>query len=84
MRKDLSKVSGNFKKHIQYVFRKAKINKASRIYEHGISMEKTSKLLGISIWELAEYAGHTRIGDVNLSITLPIKQRIKFAMEIFK
>ena len=77
-------VSGNLKKHIQEVFRKAEINKASRIYEHGISMEKTAKILGISVWELAEYAGSTGIGDVNLGITLPIRERIKQAQEIFK
>ena len=47
-------------------------------------MEKTAKLLGISIWELAEYAGQTGISDVNLSITMPIKKRIKLAMEMFE
>ncbi len=82
--KKIGKLSGKFKKYIQDVFRKAKINKASRLYEHGISMEQTAKLLGITIWELAEYAGQTGISDVNLSVTLPIKQRIKYAEEMFK
>jgi len=80
----IQNLSGNLKRNIDYVFRKAKINKASRIYEHGISMEKTAKILGISIWELAEYAGKTGIGDVNLGITMPVRQRIKQAEEIFK
>ena len=84
IRKDISKLTGNFKIHVQNVFKKASINKASRIYEHGISMEKTSKLLGVSIWELAEYAGQTGISDINLNITLPIKQRIKLATEFFQ
>ena len=57
----IDKLTGNLKMHIKQVFEKAKINKASRIYEHGISMEKTSKLLGISVFELAEYAGKTGI-----------------------
>lgn len=83
IRRDVNKLSGNFKKHLQDVFEKASINKASRIYEHGISMEKTAKLLGITIWELAEYAGQTGISDVNLNITLPEKDRIKLAFEIF-
>jgi hypothetical protein len=81
--KDISKLSGDFKRHVRFVFEKARINKASRIYEHGISMEKTSKLLGITIWELAEYAGKTGIPDINLNVTKPIKQRIKLAMELF-
>ena len=83
IRREIGKLSGRFKKYIQDVFRKAEINKASRVYEHGISMQQTAKLLGISIWELAEYAGQTGISDVDLSITLPIKQRIKQAEEIF-
>lgn len=84
IRELIENLSGSLKKHIDYVFRKAQINKASRIYEHGISMEKTAKILGISIWELAEYAGRTGIGDVNLGITMPIKQRIKQAEEVFR
>lgn len=83
IRKEINNLSGNLKKHVEDVFRKAEINKASRIYEHGISMEQTSKLLGISIWELAEYAGQTGISDVNLNVTLPEKTRIKYALEIF-
>lgn len=83
IRKEINKLSGRFKKYIQDVFRKAEINKASRIYEHGISMQQTAKLLGISIWELAEYAGQTGISDVDLSITMPIKQRLKNAEEMF-
>jgi len=83
IRNSIQKLSGKLKIYIDNVFRKAKVNKASRIYEHGISMEKTAEILGISIWELAEYAGQTRIGDINLSITLHIKQRIKTVEEIF-
>jgi len=69
--------------YIKDVFRKAQINKASRIYEHGISMEKTAKILGISVWELSEYVGKTRIDDINLGITTPIRKRIKLAEEVF-
>ena len=90
-RKDLAMIrilieglSGRLKIYLQDVFRKAQINKASRIYDHGISMEKTAKILGISIWELAEYAGQSKESDIDLTVTLPIKDRIKTAMEFFK
>ncbi|MBD3253395.1 hypothetical protein GF386_06690 [Candidatus Pacearchaeota archaeon] len=83
-RKLIQNLSGKLKHYIHDVFRKAKINKASKVYEHGISMEKTSKILGVSIWELAEYAGQTRIGDYSLSVTIPARQRIKLAEEIFR
>ena len=80
----IDQLSGKLKIYINDVFRKAKINKASRIYEHGISMEITAKILGISLWELAEYVGKTGISDVNLGVTILVKERIKLAEEIFK
>ncbi len=83
VRESIEKLSGNLKKYIQDVFRKASINKASRIYEHGISMETTAKLLGITMFELAEYAGQTGISDVFESKTLDVKSRIKLAEEMF-
>jgi len=84
LRKRLEGFSGGLKKYIQDVFRKASINKASKIYEHGISMEKTSKLLGVSIWELASYAGQSQMNDHDLIRTMNTKQRIKLAMEFFE
>ena len=80
----ISSLTGNLKIYIADVFGKAKINKASGIYEHGISMETTAKILGISVWELAEYAGQTKIADINLSITMPLIKRIKLAEDIFE
>ena len=46
-------------------------------------MEKTAKILGISLWELSEYTGRTGIADINLAVTMPIKERIKIAEGIF-
>ncbi len=84
IRKKIAGLSGNLKKYIQDVFLKASINKASKIYEHGISMEKTAALLGISLWELASYAGQKDLLDNEFQETLNTKQRIKLAMEIFE
>jgi hypothetical protein len=83
-RKLLSKLSGNLKENMKDVFNRAKINKASKIYEHGISMEKTAKILGITLWELAEYSGRTGVGNVNLGVTMQLDDRIKLAEEIFR
>ncbi len=83
IRKAIDKLSGKLKSYIQEVFRKASINKASRIYEHGISMERTASLLGITMFELSEYAGQTGISDVHFGKTLEIKKRLKLAVEMF-
>jgi len=80
----INKCSKNLKEYIQDVFRKASINKASKIYEHGISMEKTAHLLGITMFELAGYAGQKEIKDVPETETLNVKSRIKLAMEMFR
>ena len=84
MRKSVSRLSGKLKSYIQDVFRKAEINKASKIYEHGISMEKTASLLGITMFELASFAGQKPDTEVSLTKTIDVKTRIKTAMDMFK
>ena len=83
IREAIGKVSGRLRGYIEDVFRKAQINKASRIYEHGVSMEQTAKLLGISMYELAEYAGTTGISDVHGTQTMKAESRIKIALDLF-
>lgn len=83
IREEINVLDKDLKNYIKEVFRKASINKASRIYEHGISMEQTARILGITIWELAEYAGQTNISN-EMTKTIPVKERIKFAMGLFK
>jgi hypothetical protein len=84
IRKAIGEISGRLKENIADVFRKASINKASRIYEHGISMERTAKLLGINMFELADYAGANKnITDTPESKTIDVKSRIKLAMKFF-
>jgi len=82
LRVDIGKISPGMKKYIQEVFRKASINKASKIYGHGVSMQNTAKLLGITVWELANYAGQKGT-EVPESRTLGARERIKLVEEIF-
>lgn len=82
-RKIVSSISENLSSYVQEVLRKASINKASKIYEHGLSMERTSRLLGITQWELSEYIGQGRNIDIKQNQTIDIKKRIKGAMEFF-
>ena len=84
IRKAINKVSGRLRKDIEDVFRKAQINKASRIYAHGISLAQTAKLLGITMYELADYAGRTGISDAPVAKTMDTKTRIKLAMDMFE
>jgi len=81
--KSLEKISGKLSKYIKDVFQKARINKASKIYEHGISLETTSKMLGVTMWDLATYAGSKNLGDAPGSRTIGTKTRIKLVEELF-
>lgn len=83
IRKAINKISGKLKKYIEEVFEKAEIAKASRIHEHGISAEKTAKMLGISMFDLQNYAGQTGISEVSLNQTINVKTRIKMLEELF-
>lgn len=84
IRKEMNALSGNLRVYIQDVFRKAEVNKASKIYEHGISMEQTARLLGISLWELANYAGQRTFLYSEPEIkTVDVKKRIKLTEDFF-
>ena len=80
----LTKSSGEFKNNVEDVFRKARINKASKIYEHGISMEQTANLLGITMYELSSYMGQKGSENSQYSKTMSVKDRIKLAMDFFR
>lgn len=84
IRNSLNKISGDLSRYIKSVFRKAEINKAFRLYEHGLSSEKTAEILGVSLWDLASYIGQSSISDAKISVSLPVKQRIKIAEDIFR
>jgi hypothetical protein len=85
LRNSLEKFSGKIKDYIRDVFIKSSINKASKIYEHGISMEKTASLLGITMFDLAGYAGQkSSISEIPENKTINVKSRIKLAMEMFE
>jgi hypothetical protein len=60
----------------------SKISKGSRLYEHGISIGRTAKLLGVSKWDLMQYAGKTGIHEVVSGIN--VGERIKYAKSLFK
>lgn len=83
IKKELQTYSPDLQPLIQEVLRKASINKASKIYEHGISLAKTTKLLGITPWELTEYVGEKENPHLQLNKTIDIRTRARMALEFF-
>jgi len=81
-RQTLESVSRNLKPYIEEVLRKASINKASKIHEHGISSEKTARMLGLTQWEISEYLGSKPVQE-RLTEKLTIQKRIALAQSFF-
>lgn len=80
----MENISPDIKPFIEELLRKASINKASKVYEHGISLAKTTKLLGVNPWELSEYIGEKENSQIKLNKTIDAKARVQIAMDFFK
>jgi hypothetical protein len=80
IRTTLTSLSVNLKPYMQDLLQKASVNKAGKIYEHGISMGKTAQLLGISQWELSDYVSQK---DDPYHATINTRTRAQTALEFF-
>jgi len=83
IRNSLNKIDGDLSEYIKDVFAKAEINKAFKLYEHGLSSEQTAKLLGVNLWDMASYIGQSSISESHISKSIPVKKRIKIAEDFF-
>ena len=81
--KDITAKGGKTKFYVEEVLERAQIKKASRMYEHGISMGQVSDALGISLWDLMDYVGKTRIVDQFADKT-DVKARLDFTRGLFR
>ena len=84
IRDAMNHISGDLRDYIRDVFRKAKVNKAFKIYEHGLSSGQTAKLLDVSLWELSGYIGQSSISEAKVSMSMPVKERLKIVEGMFK
>jgi predicted transcriptional regulator len=82
IRASLEAVS-NLKAAIAEVLRNAAINKASKLYEHGISLGQTANLLGITQWELSEYTGQRVDTAPSINQAFDARKRAQMALEFF-
>ncbi|HLC86534.1 MAG TPA: hypothetical protein VJG30_04575 [Candidatus Nanoarchaeia archaeon] len=82
--KHLKKAESKLGIYIQDVLIKARISKASRMHEHGVSIGRTSELLGITRFELMDYVGKTYIADMKENITIKAEKRLELARGLFR
>ncbi|MBI4918386.1 hypothetical protein HY837_00520 [archaeon] len=77
----IEKIDDQLKLYIEEVMDKAKIKKASKLHEHGLSIGRTAEILGISQWDLLNYVGKTSVTPVK-EIT-EINERLNYARDLF-
>ncbi len=80
----LTKLNIKLKESVMDVIHRAKINKASRLCEHGLSIGRTADLLGVSKFEIMDYIGKTGISNVKENQTVDPIKRLKIARGLFK
>lgn len=79
---EIKRLDEKLKLYITEVLEKAKVKKASKLHEHGISLARTAELLGVSQWELQDYIGKTRIPEEMLGIS--VGERLRRARGWFR
>ena len=80
--KDIGEYDAQLKLYIQEVIEKARIEKASKLHEHGISIASTAELLGVRQWELQSYIG-MMVTDVPQD-GMQVTERLRRARELFR
>ncbi len=84
IRSSVNEMDEGFANYLREIFYKAEVSKAFRIYEHGISAERTAELLGVSLWDLASYIGQSSISESHFTEALSVKDRVNVTRSFFK
>ena len=78
----IRKSDAKVKVHFQDVMDAARIKKGTTLLEHGLSMGQAAGLMGLSNWDLQEYASKTTALDVH-DEGFPAKKRLQLAFKLF-
>lgn len=79
--KTLSSEDSRMKLFVEEVTRQARIKKGMKLYDHGISSERSAQVLGVSQWELMNYLGKTQVSETGGRID--VDERMRTAKKIF-
>ena len=79
----ISAIDSRFGSYVDNVITQAQVKKGSKIYDHGISLGQAANILGVSQWELMEYAGHTKTADTMYERP-DVIEKIKFTRGLFR
>ena len=78
----IDKADTKFNLYIDDVLKQAKVKKAWKVYDHGLSAGAVAELVGVSQWDLMGYIGNTRVAETPVFKT-DIKSRLAYARHLF-
>ena len=70
------------KVHLQDVMYAARIKKGAVLLQKGLSIGQAAGLMGLSNWDLQQYASKTTIAE-SFKVSAPAKKRLQFALKLF-
>lgn len=79
----IDKADKKFSLYVQDVLEEAKVKKAGKAYEHGLSLGVVAELMGISKWDAMQYLGHTKSENKEF-VTEHIDERFSYTKKIMK
>ncbi len=78
----INKSSSKTKEHLQDVMQAARIKKGTTLLEKGLSIGQAAGLMGLSNWDLQQYAAKTTALEIR-SESMPVLTRLQKAFTIF-
>lgn len=79
----VEKTNINIREHLSDVMQAARIKKGTVLLQHGLSIGQAAGLMGLSNWDLQQYAAKTTAFEPT-SQTLEVKKRWATTAKIFK
>ncbi|RMD58450.1 hypothetical protein D6825_00805 [Candidatus Woesearchaeota archaeon] len=77
----ISALDTRLRMYVQEVIDQAKMKKAGKLHEHGISVARTAELLGLSQWEVQQYIGKVAFDG---KAAVRARKRLSYARGLFK
>jgi len=80
--KTIHSCNAKVKEHLQDVMQAARIKKGAILFKKGLSIGQAAGLMGLSNWDLQQYAGHTTAFEQH-SEKIAAKKRVATALTLF-
>ncbi len=78
----IRKCNAQVKEHLNDVMQAARIKKGATLLQRGLSLGQAAGLMGLSNWELQQYAGKSTALDQHIE-KIPAQNRMKKALQLF-